>query len=974
MRRTSHPSGWVFVLLLLTAIAGFLTPASGQQRYTVVGRVLDAVAGTAVSGAQVTVAGTEFGALSDATGRYSIRADVPAGTYTLQVRFVGREAGTATITLGDQQVVRAPDILLRESAMELGEIVVTGTAGPTSRRALGTSVVSVDASSIADAQVTTIDQALQGRVAGATIISNTGTPGGGVSMRLRGTSSITGGAEPLFIVDGVIIDNNGDQQINVGYRSNPSNRLADLDPDDIERVEILKGAAAAALYGSRANNGVVQIFTKRGQIGAPRITVGSTVIRGDLERSLPFALTPLDEDGAAVTRFDHQDLIFRNSWSSDHSFSVSGGADRTRYYLSGNLVDQEGIMIGSGHEKLNVRLNLDQGFGDWLEVKAGANIVRSQTDLQINGEQGTGGLLTSIVFTPTTVDLAERNPETGEYVNDAFVFANPLSVVEDWATPQEVSRFIGSLQATAEPFDGLTLDYRLGYDDVDLGTSLFIPRGATGSPTGTALSTNRASSLLNNDLLANYQWGVGQSVDMTTSGGLNTTQEKVRNLNLSASDLVPVTELVRGAVQSASEGEVETTTVGVFVQQQIGLADRFFLTGGLRWDASSTFGEDERWQLYPKLSGSWVISDEPFFEGMPDFVSQLRLRGALGYAGNQPTLGQAYARFARYGSTNNVGRLGLVPLGQAGNPDLRPERQREWEAGFDVAFLDDRIGLDFTYYDQNIEDLLLTRPFASSTGFASRLENVGSMSNWGTEIELRTENVNSESFGWASTLVFSQNENVVDSLAVDPFTSGYNNRVEQGHPVGVFYMDAFRRGADGEILSDEVGPLETLSDSIVGNPWPDFSLSLANDVRIGDRLTVSFLLDGQFGHQVWNQTQRIMDIFQAGPLYDQLLRGEVTPEYRTRIQGIFEAYLEDADFVKLRNVSIRFDLDPTWFRGVGVEGAQIQLQAQNLYTWTDYTGYDPEVNMFGLSTVARGVDFATYPNARTVGVGLRLSF
>lgn len=973
MRIPSHPRSTVLVLLL-SAIAALAAPIAAQQRYSVVGRVLDAVTGAPVSGAQVSIAGTEFGSLSDATGRYSVRADVARGTYTLQVRFVGREAGTTTVTLGDEVVVRAPDILLRQSALELGEIVVTGTAGPTSRRALGTTVVSVDASDLADAQVTTIDQALQGRVAGATIISNTGTPGGGVSMRLRGTSSITGGAEPLFIVDGVIVDNNGDQQINLGYRSNPSNRLADLDPDDIERIEILKGAAAAALYGSRANNGVVQIFTKRGQLGEPRITVSSKVIRGDLERRLPFALTPVDLDGSPVTRYDHQDLIFRDSWSNDHYFSVSGGADQTRYYLSGNWVDQEGIMIGSGHEKLNLRLNLDQGFGDWLEVKAGANVIRSDTDLQINGEQGAGGLLTAIVFTPTTVDLAERSPETGEYVNDAFVFANPLSVVDDWATPQEVSRFIGSLQATAELFEGMTLDYRLGYDDVDLNTSLFIPRGATGSPTGTAFSANRSSSLLNNDLLANYQWAVGESFVMTTSGGLNTTQEKVRQLNLGASDLVPVTELVRGATQSASEGEVAATTVGFFAQQQIGIADRFFLTGGLRWDASSTFGEDERWQLYPKVSGSWVVSEEGFFDGMPDFISQLRLRGALGYAGNQPTLSQAYARFARYGSTNNVGRLGLVPSGQAGNPDLRPERQREWEAGFDVALWNDRIGLDFTYYDQHIDDLLLERPFAPSTGFATRLENVGSMSNWGTEIELRTENVNSGGFGWASTVVFSKNENVVDSLAIDPFTSGYNNRVEQGHPIGVFYMDAYERGSDGQILFDEVGPIETADDQIVGNPWPDFSLSFANDFRVGDRLTFSFLLDGQFGHQVWNQTQRIMDIFGAGPLYDQLLRGEITQAYRSRVQGIFEAYLEDADFVKLRNVSIRFALDPTWFRGVGVEGAQLEIQGQNLYTWTDYTGYDPEVNMFGLSTVARGVDFATYPNARTVSLGLRLNF
>ncbi|MGD2069114.1 MAG: TonB-dependent receptor [Gemmatimonadota bacterium] len=963
--------------LALVALA-FLAapPGAAAQDYTIVGRVLDAVTGAPISGAQISIEGTSLGAISDQTGRYSIPAALSSGTYTLRVTYIGREAATNQVTLGAEGIVRAPDFLLRESALELGEIVVTGTAGPTSRRALGNSVSTVAAEDVSKSVATTIDQTLQGRVAGATIISNTGTPGGGVSMRLRGTSSITGGAEPLFIVDGVIIDNNGDQQINVGYRSNPSNRLADLDPDDIERVEILKGAAAAALYGSRANNGVVQIFTKRGQAGATRIVVSTKIQRSELTESLPWALTPVDTDGNPVTRYNHEDLLFRDAWSNDSYVAVSGGSGDTRYYLSANWLDQEGIEIGSGHEKLNLRLNLDQGFSDWLELSAGANLVRSHTDLQINGENGTGGLLTAIVFTPTTVDLAERDPETGEYVNDAFVFANPLSVVDDWSTPQDIRRFVGSFQARANPTEGLTAEYRLGYDNVDMETALFIPRGATGSPTGTASSVNRTSSLINNDIVANYQWAVGDALDLTTSAGMNSTVEKVQNLNLGASDLAPATELVRGAVQSASEGEVETTTLGFFAQQQIGYRDRLFVAGGLRWDASSTFGEDERWQLYPKVSGSWVISDESFFEGLPDAVTQLRLRAALGYAGNQPTLGQAYARFARYGTTNNVGRLGLVPLGQAGNPNLKPERQREWEAGFDLSLFEERIGLNFTYYDQFIEDLLLDRPFSPSTGFSNILQNVGEMSNWGTEIELRTVNIDRPDFGWSSQVIYSRNNNIVDSLAVDPFGAGYNNWVQQGYPIGVFRMPAYERDGNGNIVTDDVGPVLAADRQIVGNPWPDYALSLNNDFRFGRQLTLSVLLDGQFGHEVWNQTQRIMDIFSAGPLYDQLLRGEITSEYRSRVQGIWEAYLEDASFVKLRNLTLRYDLgsENDFVRRLGAEGLQVELQGRNLYTWTDYSGYDPEVNMFGLSTVARGVDFATYPNARTVSLGLRAIF
>jgi len=965
-------AGWVAVAMATTPSA-----IQAQEGYTLTGVVRQAITGAPIAGAQISIDGREIGALSGQSGRFTIMASLPAGTYTVRASYIGRQSVTRQVTLGTDLVVALGEFLLRETALELEEIVVTGSASPTSRRALGTNVSTVDARTVNEAPVTTIDQALQGRVAGATIVSNTGTPGGGVSVRLRGTSSITGGAEPLYIVDGVIIDNNGDQQINVGLRSNPSNRLADLDPDDIERIEILKGAAAAALYGSRANNGVVQIFTKRGQLGAPVINASVRTQVSTLENSLPFALTPVDTDGTPVQRFDHEDLVFQDGYSQDYNVSVSGGADDTRYFVSANWIDQEGIMIGSGHEKLNLRMNLDQALGERVELSAGANFINSQTDLLINGEQGTGGILTSIVFTPTTVDLAERNPETGEFVNDAFVFANPLSVVEDWNTDQAVTRFVGSFQARANLFPGLTAEYRLGYDNVEMETELFIPRGATGAPLGSAQSANRRSSLLNNDIVANYEWGLGDGIVMTTSAGMNHTNEQVQQLNLSASDLVPVTENVRGAVDAATEGTVEATTLGFFTQQQIGFNDRLFLSGGLRWDASSTFGEDERWQLYPKLSSSWVVSEESFFGDLPfgDAVNEFRVRAALGFAGNQPSLGAAYARFDTYGQINNAGRLGLVPSAVAGNPDLRPERQREWEAGFDLALWEDRLGLGFTYYDQRIEDLLLSRPFSPSTGFASVLQNVGVMSNWGTEVEVSGVVVDSERFGWASQLIYSRNNNNVDQLDVDPFGAGYTNWVQEGQPIGVHRMPAFLRDENGNIVEDDVGPvLDPDGRQIVGDPWPDFNLSLSNDFRLGQNFTASVLLDGQFGHELWNQTQRIMDIFSAGPLFDQVLRGEVTQAERSRLQGIWENYLEDASFVKVRSVTVRYDASDLLADRVGASSLSLELQGHNLLTFTDYSGLDPEVNMFGLNTVARGADFGVFPNARTFSLGIRLQY
>ena len=969
-----RPSGRTLALSALLTL--LLAPAlEAQQRYTLVGRVRSETSLAAISGAQVVVRGTTAGTLTDARGMYRLQALLRPGQYAVEATFIGREGEARDITLGADTLIQVPEIVMRETAVQLGEIVVTGSAVSTARRAIGNAVSTVGGQRLTETPAVTIDQALQGKVPGAVITSNTGTPGGGVSVRLRGTSSIVGGAEPLYIVDGVIIDNNADQQLNLGYRSNATNRLADLDPDDIERIEILKGAAAAALYGSRANNGVVQIFTKRGRVGETVITVGTTATFSELAKRIDFALTPVDLAGAAVQRYDHQDLIFRDSWSGDSYVSLSGGSGDTRFYVSGNWVDQNGIMLGSNHQKLNFRANVDQRVGTWFDLGVGANYIRTWNDLVINGENGAGGLLTSIVFTPTTLNLAERDPVTGLLRYPTNTFPNPLEVLENWQNGQQVSRFVGSLQAKANPFRALTLEYRLGYDRYEMETEQSIPRGSPNAPNGSATSLNRRSTLLNNDVVAALDFGTAADFRFTTSLGLNHTFQQLEQLNLSATDLTPGTRLVRGAVPGASEALIELVTLGFFAQEQVGWKDRRFLTGALRWDASSTFGVDERWQLYPKVSGSWVLSQEPLWEGIGDWFSQFRLRGALGFAGNQPPLGEAYARLPRYTQVTNVDRLGLVPLATPANPDLKPERQREWEFGFDASFIEGRYGIGFTYYDQRTEDLLLPRPFTPSAGYASILDNVGVLSNKGVELELTTVNVDRERLGWSTRFIYSRNRNEVEQLSIAPYFVGYTNRIEEGQPLGVHYMIGYQRDENGQILTDSIGPLSTGPTRILhGSPWPDYTLSLGNDFRVGRNWSASILFDGSFGHELWNQTRRIMDIFGAGPLYDQLLKGEITAAHRTRIQGIWEAYLEDATFVKLRDLSVRFNTDAGWLRKLGASRAQFEIVGRNLYTWTDYTGYDPEINMFGLSTVERGTDFAVYPNPRTIGIGVRLTY
>jgi outer membrane receptor protein involved in Fe transport len=355
-------------------------------------------------------------------------------------------------------------------------------------------------------------------------------------------------------------------------------------------------------------------------------------------------------------------------------------------------------------------------------------------------------------------------------------------------------------------------------------------------------------------------------------------------------------------------------------------------------------------------------------------VDELRLRFALGYAGNQPPVGSAYSRFPRYTQITNINRLGLVHLSNPGNPNLKPERQREIEAGFDASLFDNRLGLAFTWYNQYVKDLLLTRTFPPSTGYASVLDNVGELSNKGIELQLTGRIIDRPDLGWTSTFNFSRNRNKVEELAGPAFTDGYFNRVEEGHALGVWFLRDFQRDENGNIVNDANGLPIVAPAAIVGDPNPDFQASLQNEFRIGRSITANILLDGVFGNDVWNQTIRIMDLSRAGPLYDRQLRGEITDAYRTRYITATAAYLEDGTFVKVREVSLTWELPASLYSGLGMSALNLEFAGRNLYTFTDYKGYDPETNMFGTFTVARGTDFATYPIPRTFSIGARASF
>ena len=1002
---------------LLFALALIASPSllSAQATTaTIRGRIIDAGSTRALAEAQVTIAGTRIGAVTNASGEFTLTA-VPTGARTISARRIGYEPVTKAITVAAGEM-NVGDIPLTVSAVNLNEVVVTGTGTATEKRKVGTSIATVDSALISRAEAVTIDQAMQGKIPGAQITQNSGGPGGGgISVRLRGTNSFISGSDPLYIVDGVIIDNGSAQLADLGIRSNPQNRLADLNPEDIDHIEIIRGAAAAALYGSRANNGVVQIFTKRGNIGRPRFTASTRFSMSELREQQPFNFYPFDAAGLPVPRFNYQDDIFHRAPGSEENLTVEGGTDQTRYFISGNVANEDGIMRTTSSRRMGARVNLQQQLTPRLIGNVMANYISTHNELQAFGEQNDYGIMGSLFFAPTNVDF---RPVNGIYPLPPALGTNPLLAIDRIRNPQQIDRFIGAAKANWTPITNLLFDYTIGVDNTGFEQRQFVPRnavlGTAPLATGRSQSVFQSTLVVNQDGVGSYTWQPMGSFELRTTGGVNYTAQKVRATVATANGLAPQGELVSaGSVFSAGQTEIELRTLGFYGQQEVAYNDKLFLAAAVRFDASSTFAPSERWQAFPKLSASYVVLDNRV--GM---LNSLRLRSALGWAGSQPGLVNAYSQFISYTQLPFAGRPGFANDITYGNPNLRNERAREWEVGTEVGFLEGRAGLEATYYDRRVSDLLFFRPLPTSTGFSRQFYPIGTMSNRGVELMLRTTNVDNPRLQWSSIITYTHNKNLVDSLSIQDFQSagGYPNRIRAGEPAGVFYGSyAARDCVTGALLVDSLGRYRrsnqtvdmgaTLAirhalsngdcndslNKVIGDPNPKWMGSFLNQFTIARTVRLRALLDGVFGNKIMNLSTRAQNagIASNSKEYERELLPygdprKLPPGFNARAQGIFEYWIEDGTFVKLRELSASYTLDMPVVRRYFRDGIELTLSGRNLYVWTDYSGYDPEINLFGtnaggigsVQTTAadRGFDFGGYPIPRVWSMSARFAF
>lgn len=1011
---------------LLLALGLAARPAAAQDSYTLSGTVVDAATQRPLGDVSVTLRGTQARTVTNAQGQYTLVARVSPGAYTLAFAQLGRGAATRAVTLGAEHAVQVPPVTLSETALQLEGIVATGTGAPSERREVGNTVATVSGEAVNRAPgAVAVDQALQGKITGAVINQNTGQPGGGISIRLRGTNSILGNAEPLIVIDGVLVNNTSDALVGLGAnatRGNAalSNRLSDVPPGDIERVEVLKGAAAAALYGSRANAGVIQIFTRRGRTGRPAVSFRTDLSAASTDERLPINMVTVANRadsaasggtikvGSTVPRFDYQDQLFRTGLGTSNELSVSGGTESgTQYYLSGNWNRTDGILRGTDYNRAGVRARLNQRLSSLFEVGATLSYLRTKTDFVPEGEQ-IQGVLTSVLFTPPYFDPT-FNDETGRYPYSPVIGTNPLDVVNNWVANSEVNRFLGSAQATFTPVRDLTFTYLFGLDQGQEQNVYYQPPFSTSLAfTGLIQNPVRDVRKFNSDLTGTWEHGFSGDLRLTSTAGMRYTNDRVNVVRAAASDLPPGgSEVVVGAVQTASQSITELVTLGGFLQERLSLRDRLFLTAGMNVEGSSAFGADERWQLFRRLAASYSLSDEPFFRdsGLGRLFSTLRLRTAWGETGGQPPT--EYASQNTYVNVSFAGRPGLRPNLVAPNPDLKPERQREWEGGFDVGILHDRVSAEFTYYDKATSDLVLSVPLALTTGFSSQFQNIGKLSNRGVEVTLSSVNAQGNRFGWTSRLGVAANRNRIEKLnaSTDTLVFDYLNAVIEGQPIGVFLGAYYPRDANGNIIltgprnsggfpatvpADQRIPTRARgfnparNDSsivlrkILGDPNPDFTASLQNTFTFFGNVELSVLLDGRFGNDVANFTRRSGDFFGSSANAGIESRGDTAAGTFTRNTDrnlLYEEFIEDGSFVKLREVALQFRFEQPWVRRfTGARTATLRLAGRNLHTWTSYSGLDPEINLFAASTVSRGVDFATTPIPRTFSVGLGFDF
>jgi TonB-dependent starch-binding outer membrane protein SusC len=999
--------------LALTVLA--TTTAIAQTR-TVTGKVVEVGNNAPIGSAQIQIKGTTTGTLARDDGTFTIVA--PTTAITLTVRRIGFPPQDVPVAANQDNIT----ITMARDPLKLEEIVVTGLATGMSRRNLANSVASVSADEVAKVPATSIENALQGKVAGAQIQQNTGAPGGGNRIRLRGITSLTSTANPLYVVDGVVTSDigiapginrvtkaSGATSIAVASQESPVNRIADLNPNDIESVEVLKGAAASAIYGSKASAGVILITTKRGRGGKPAFTLRTGAGTSSLaykERSrhftniqdayavfAPIAGTPqraaVDQLFDPNRQIDYEEEVFgENPLNWETSLGVSGGNEQTRYLVSGLLKYDGGVAKNTYARKQNVRVNLDQNFGKkWLATING-EVLRNNNDRGLFGNDNAGNsIYYTITKIPSWLDL-RRRPD-GSYPVSPFHASNPFQTIDMFQNEETVWRSITSGRLTYSAYTSDRNQVRLvgvgGFDVFNQKNFVFSPpelffedddgfSGLNGLSYGQNINKN-----LNLNAVHVFTPG-GGSFTATTSIG---TQYETRDLDVSRTVsenlLSGLPNLRDGTRRDLDEQAESVEDFGMFAQHEFLWKERLLLTAGIRADRSTNNGDAGKYFYYPKASASYRFSNV-----IKNVIDEAKVRFAVGESGNQPTFGQKFTNL----NSSSIGGIGGFTIGAtAGSKELRPERQREYETGVDLAMFGNRATVELTAFERRISDLLLDRTLPPSSGLGSERFNGGLMRVRGLESSINIIPKEFAGIQWSSRINFALNRAKIMELPVPPFLFSTAQvgavRIEKGKSptqlIGNDTVSVAGKTPDGR---DSVGlKVGQVVPVVMGDGNPDYTVGFGNDFK-WKALSAYVLIDRQQGGMLAAGTWRHYDLGGNSRDFDvKTETGERLGDQRVRVyRNVTRTYYQDASFTKIREVTLGARIPRSWLgkvRGVqGVTDAQISVSGRNLYWWTPYRGGDPEFTNFGAGNdnLQRNRELAAYPASRSFWVNLNLGF
>ncbi len=986
---------------------------------TISGTVIDKKTREPLVGATVSVNATQNGVATDLSGKYTFSKIPAQKKVRISVNFIGYKTIYQDLFLGENAII---NFALEEDVLGLEEIAVTGYV-QTKRNARTSSIAKIESKELKGVSTSSLVEEAQGQVPGLQISSTYGVPGSGLTLRLRGTTSINAGNSPLYVVDGVYINSESLQAQGVGGQT--TNPLADINPSDIETLEVLKDANATAIFGARGANGVIIITTKRGQkdsktkvnfnaeygfsdivkkwtlaSGPEHATILNEAWVNDGKTYATRPYRPVSEGGLGNPEdqgtYDRLSPLLRTGAQQNYNVSVSGGDSKTTYYLGGEYSFQEATLKLFDFQRISFRVNIDHNISKNLQVGVSASYIKTLRNLVRAGD--TGGILNTGIQDATLLPIFNAD---GSYA-DLGRFNNPYVLLENNNHKAYGKHLISNAYLKWNILNNLSFKSSWSLDDNDYYETVYYnalrKEGASANGSGNDVTTTKQTWTA--EQLLNYHTNLSGKHFISVFAGNTIQKTDFVRVSVSGSNYPSpeFTKITSAAITSGSSTGSSSALVSYFGGLNYSYLNRYSADVNIRTDASSRFGANNRWATFPSGGLSWRVSEESFFKDNVKIINELKLKTSIGWTGNQDI--SDFASLGLWeGGQNYLSKPGISPT-QLGNKDLKWETTRQFNLGTETSLLNNRLSLELNYYNKYTIDLLLNVPAPIKTGFASTLQNYGEMTNKGFELEISSTNIKGKDFQWSTTFNISHNQNKITKLA-SAFTQYNRNwvRLEEGKPMYSFwlYRQLYVDPQTGNAVYEDVnkdGKITSDDRQIIDNASPKFYGGLKNTFKYKD-FDLSVFVYFSSGNKVFNMNRyfqenggsRGVNWSMGGEVSKRWLKpGDITDIPRTTTLANadggynhnFESsrFLEDGSFIRIRNVSLGYNIPKQKLAAVGIQQARIYLNTTNLLTFSKYSGPDPEVNTAAnfTSGTVQGLDFSVPPQPRSFIFGINVTF